>query len=136
MIYPMFTMIVLIYGFMLFTLTVRVRSVKSGLTHIRYFKIFEGDAPDLVIKTNRHFSNLFETPVLFFAAGILCIVLHVETTLTITLAWCFVALRSVHMFIHITYNKVLHRMAVFLLSTVCILILWCAILAKQLSHTV
>ena len=136
MIFPMFTMVVLIFVFMVYTLLIRISSVRSGTVPLKYFKLFNGDAPEVVIKTNRHFSNLFETPVLFFIAGTLCIVLKVESGFTIALAWIYVGLRCVHMYIHLTYNKILHRMIVFLLSLICILILWCAILAGHLNNSV
>jgi hypothetical protein len=39
-------------------------------------------------------------------------------------AWLYVALRYVHSFIHLTYNRVIHRFAVYVLSTVILFMLW------------
>jgi hypothetical protein len=39
-------------------------------------------------------------------------------------AWAFVALRVAHSFIHCTYNKVMHRLAVFLASFGLLVALW------------
>src|SRR5215469_10985869 len=66
-----------------------------------------------------NFRNLFELPVLFFAV---CPVLYITngvTPLQLTLAWAFVLLRIAHSLIHTTYNRVMHRFRVFVLSMLC-----------------
>jgi hypothetical protein len=71
-----------------------------------------------------NFRNLFEVPVLFFAV---CCALAITDTVTmpqLVLAWLFTALRAVHSFIHVTYNRVLHRFAAYLGSTICVLLMW------------
>ena len=39
-------------------------------------------------------------------------------------AWLYVALRYIHSFIHLTYNGVIYRIAVYVLSTVILFMLW------------
>jgi hypothetical protein len=51
------------------------------------------------------------------------------------LAWAYVALRIVHSAIHLTYNKVLHRLGVFALSNVVLVALWVNAGVRLLSHT-
>lgn len=71
-----------------------------------------------------NFRNLFEVPVLFYA---ICCVLAIADAVTVTqlaLAWGFVALRAIHSLIHVTYNRVLHRFWVYVLSTLCVLAMW------------
>ena len=76
------------------------------------------------VQASDNFRNLFEVPVLFYA---LCAVLasaqHVSAFFVIG-AWLYVALRYVHSFIHLTYNRVMHRFAVYVLSTVILFVLW------------
>ena len=76
------------------------------------------------VQASDNFRNLFEVPVLFYA---LCAVLasaqHVSSFFVIG-AWVYVALRCIHSFIHLTYNRVMHRFAVYVLSTVILFILW------------
>jgi len=71
-----------------------------------------------------NFENLFEVPVLFYA---LCACLaasdHV-TPLFVVGAWLFVALRALHSFIHLTYNRVMHRFYAYAAGTVLIFALW------------
>jgi len=71
-----------------------------------------------------NFSNLFELPVLFY---ILCLALEVthETTLGyVVAAWIFVLLRTLHSLIQVTSNRVTHRFAAWLLSSICIFGMW------------
>ena len=78
-----------------------------------------------------NFKNLFEVPVLFYA---LCAVLASAQNVSaffVVGAWVYVALRYIHSFIHLTYNRVMHRFTVYVLSTVVLLTLW-AVLGIQL----
>ncbi len=68
--------------------------------------------------------NLFETPVLFFAVCICLAVTGEVNPLQLTLAWTYVGLRAAHSIIHITYNRVVHRFIVYVISTVCLFAMW------------
>jgi hypothetical protein len=86
--------------------------------------------PDLRIVTESasadNFRNLFETPVLFYALVACAIgVSYVPPWLAIG-AWCYFGLRVVHSIIHCTYNRVMHRLAVFTLSFGLLVVLWVA----------
>lgn len=71
-----------------------------------------------------NFRNLFEAPVLFFAV---CLALAITDTVTLpqlVLAWSYVGLRAIHSYIHITYNRVIHRFTAYLASLVCLFLMW------------
>lgn len=71
-----------------------------------------------------NFRNLFELPVLFYAAVMIAQITGKTGDLVLGLAWAFVATRVVHSIIHCTYNRVVHRFAVYLIGAVCLLSLW------------
>lgn len=71
-----------------------------------------------------NFRNLFEMPVLFYAVCLALAVMDFVTPPQIALAWLFVALRAAHSLIHITYNRVMHRFAVYVASSVCVFAMW------------
>jgi len=71
-----------------------------------------------------NFSNLFEMPVLFYAAILLALTLMLSDPVLVALAWLYVALRYVHSFIHTTYNSVWHRFYAFIASAGVLLIIW------------
>lgn len=128
MLYPMFMLVMLTYVVMLITVRVRLGSVRSGRVPLDYFALMSGhEVPEMVAKTSRHFSNLFEVPVLFYTAGLLYLVLGLSDSLTIYLAWAYVVVRVIHTCIHLGYNNVLHRLIVFSVSNLCVLAMWISI---------
>jgi len=71
-----------------------------------------------------NFRNLFEIPVLFY---VFCGALYAtqrQDALVLGGCWLFVTLRAVHSAIHCTYNNVMHRFYVYLVSTVLLFALW------------
>ena len=71
-----------------------------------------------------NFCNLFELPVLFYAALPVAFVTAQGDAAVIGLAWAFVVLRVAHSAIHCTYNKVLHRFGVYLAGALVLFVLW------------
>jgi hypothetical protein len=71
-----------------------------------------------------NFRNLFELPVLFYAAVLLIIVSRSESVVLLALAWAFVALRYLHSYIHCTYNRVKDRFSAYLFSGLALWALW------------
>ena len=71
-----------------------------------------------------NFRNLFELPVLFYLAVVVAAQTAQVTTLTLTLAWLFVALRVAHSAIHCSYNRVMHRFSAYVAGGTVLWILW------------
>ena len=65
----------------------------------------------------QNYNHQFEAPVLFYVLCIVAMVAGLGDGTTVTIAWAYVALRVVHSIVHITYNRVMHRFAVFSLSS-------------------
>jgi hypothetical protein len=82
------------------------------------------DVPPHVSIPNRNYMNLLELPVLFY---VVCLMLYVSagaSPIAIRLAWAYVVFRVVHSLIHLTYNRVFHRLAAFALSNAALIALW------------
>ena len=132
MLYPMFIMVILTFVILLFTLRTRVSSVRKGDVALSYYSLFQGEeVPDMVAKTSRHFSNLFEIPVLFYSAGVLYVALGLTEAVPIYCAWSFVAARVVHTCIHLGYNNVMHRLVVFGIGNLSVLVMWISIVSSS-----
>jgi hypothetical protein len=71
-----------------------------------------------------NYRNLFELPVLFYLALVVASQNGQVNTLTLILAWAFVAARFAHSFIQTTYNKVIHRFYAFVASFFICAVLW------------
>lgn len=73
-----------------------------------------------------NFRNLFEVPVAFYALAAIAIATAHTPGWLVTGLWLFVALRVAHSVIHCTYNRVMHRLAVFLAGFMVLFGLWIA----------
>jgi hypothetical protein len=78
------------------------------------------------VRAADNFRNLFEVPVLFYALAALALATAHTPAWLASGAWSYVALRCLHSVIHCTYNKVMHRLAVFLASFALLVGLWLA----------
>lgn len=83
---------------------------------------------------SNNLKNLFEMPVLFYAAILLSLVLLVQDMMLVILAWGFVILRIAHSVIHCSYNNVNHRFAVYLVSCLLLLFMWIRLASFILIH--
>lgn len=86
------------------------------------------NVPGEVTVPNRAWMNLLEAPVLFYLACLIFFSIGAVSELVVGMAWAYVALRIVHTLIHITYNKVMHRLMAFAISNVILVTLWIRLL--------
>ena len=128
MLYALFVLVILTMVIMVLTARVRIESVQSGTVPQSYYSLMEGhDIPDFVAKTTRNFNNLFEVPILFYAGGAVYLALDQAGQLPIVSAWVFVAARVMHSIIHLSYNNVLHRLVIFAIGNLSVLVMWLGI---------
>ena len=79
-----------------------------------------------------NFRNLFELPVLFYLGLVIVFLVRQVNTLTLVLAWVFVASRIVHSVIHCTSNRVRHRFYAYAVGVWTMWIFW-AVIAFDLA---
>jgi hypothetical protein len=125
-------MVILTICLWILCLFVRVKQVSAGNLKIEFFELYDGTgAPPDVTKTTRHLSNLFEMPILFYVACLTALLLELNSPWLIYLAWGFVIVRGIHAFIHLTYNKVFHRLSAFMLSNFLVIAMWVIIIVQS-----
>lgn len=71
-----------------------------------------------------NFRNLFEVPTLFYLALVVAFLTAGVNTLTLILAWLFVALRYVHTAIHCGGNRLRYRLPVYFASCIVLWVFW------------
>lgn len=71
-----------------------------------------------------NYKNLFELPVLFYAAVLATVAAGLQDSLFLSLAWIFVGLRALHSLIQCSYNRVVHRFTVFALGALLLFAYW------------
>ncbi|MGI9440338.1 MAG: MAPEG family protein, partial [Parvibaculales bacterium] len=78
--------------------------------------------PSEVRRIADNYNHLFEQPTLFYAVAISLAVLGHVDTIMVYLAWAFVAIRVVHSIVQATFNLVLLRFGIFLVSWAVLLV--------------
>ena len=102
-----------------------MRAVVTGRIRTSAFRLGESpEVPADVTLVNRNLMNLLEMPVLFYTVILALYVTRQVAPGAIVLAWIYVALRLVHSSVHLTYNKVRHRLIPFALSNFVLVALW------------
>lgn len=129
---PMLAMVVLTFIVWLRMFAVRIGQMKRERIHPQ--KVATSAQAAVLLTDSRvadNFRNLFELPVLFYAAVIVAAQTGQVTPVMLALAWAFVLLRIVHSAIQCSYNKVMHRFYAYVASG---LALWalCGMLALGL----
>ena len=103
----------------------RFRASAAGQVTAEDFKLGESArVPAHVAVVNRAYMNLLELPLLFYVASLMYFVAGRVDQTTLAVAWAYVALRAAHSLIHLTYNKVFHRLAAFAISNVVLMAYW------------
>ena len=103
----------------------RFRAAFAGQVGPDDFKFGESRrVPGHVSIPNRNYMNLLELPMLFYVGGLMYYVAGKVDGVALAVAWTYVALRAIHSVIHVTYNNVMHRLAVFALSNVVLGVFW------------
>ncbi len=114
----------------------RITAVRNGELSPYYFKQYQAEGvnvPKTVILSSRHFSNLFEMPILYFVLSLFILIKIEVDIIHVILAWSFVGLRIIHTIIHLNSNKLVRRLVVFAMSSVVLIIMWGYILTQILS---
>lgn len=122
---PAFALVLLTMAVMLRMLTSRIAEMKANKIHpqsIATSIALAAKMPDT--RASDNFRNLFETPVLFYAAMLFAQATPQAGQILLGLAWLYVVLRVVHSIIQCSYNKVMHRFYVFFTSVGVLLAIW------------
>jgi hypothetical protein len=77
-------------------------------------------SPPEVANPSDNLKNLFEMPVLFYALVLYLFVTQQVDTVYVTAAWVFVVFRALHSAVHCTFNLIILRFYLYLISTLAV----------------
>lgn len=126
LVYPMAAMVLLTALVLTRMVLGRVAAVRRGDVDARFYKTYqfgEGE-PRKEAQTTRHFVNLFESPMLFYAGCITAMVAGQGAGTIVWLAWAYVLCRVIHAIVHLGSNSIPPRMAVYGVSWLVLLAIW------------
>ncbi len=122
---PMGALAFLTFGVLILIPIRRFQAGAAGQIVADDFKFGESSSvPGHVSIPNRSLMNLLELPMLFYVGSLMFFVTGKVDAVALAVAWVYVALRAVHCAIHLTYNKVRHRLIPYALSNVVLVSYW------------
>ena len=83
----------------------------------------DGVIPDQVQWISHNYNHLMEQPTLFYAVVLLLAIMGDADKTTVGFAWAYVGLRVLHSLVQATVNIVKYRLALFILSSICLVLL-------------
>ncbi len=114
----------------------RRSSVINRAVPLSFYRVYrKGEEPEKLAAATRHYTNLFETPVLFYVGCISAGLLGPATWTVLVPAFGFAVLRTCQSAVHLTSNDVLKRAYSFWASAVFLMWLWGAVIARTWSLT-
>jgi len=121
--YPVIAQIIL--TFVVYTLLpiAKKRVLKTVEVDLARRALHNDAWPDNVLKISNNVQNQFESPVLFYAICFMLWALNVVSLFALLVAWAYVILRVVHVFVHTGSNEIPIRKKVFMASTALLMVL-------------
>lgn len=83
----------------------------------------EGILPANVNWKSHNYTHLMEQPTIFYAAVLILAVAGAATPFLVNVAWGYTILRIIHSVYQATINVVMVRFSIFVLATICLIIL-------------
>lgn len=129
-------MVLLVFVVGVTLLFTRVHEMRRKRLHpqaVKNSRTMAAQLEDVQVADN--FRNLFEVPVLFFALAAIALATEYVPGWLVACAWVYVGLRVLHSFIHCTYNKVYHRLGIFMASFGLLVVMWVAFFVSLASRS-
>src|SRR5580704_1967052 len=121
---PVFALVALTFGLLVWTGSVRFAAVRRGEVRVKDISLGQSNWPPRVQQISNCFANQFQLPMLFYVLTILALFLKKADLLFVLMAWVFVVLRILHAAIHVTSNHVGHRFQAFSAAAIVLLLMW------------
>lgn len=135
MMWPIFAVVALTFVAGMQMALSRVRAVTSGEVRLSFYRSYrKGQEPERMAVATRHYTNLFETPMVFYFGCLVAGLLGPAPVYALAAAWLFVVLRVAQSIIHLTSNNVIRRAYCFWVSAIMLLILWISNIAALSSR--
>lgn len=121
---PMLVIVALTFVAFIRMAAARAAAVKGGQDPSYYKAHLGKPEPEATVTAVRHYGNLFELPMLFYAACLTGFVLDAVSGWTLAFAWAYVAARLLQSAVHMTYNNPSHRGLAFVVGILFMFALW------------
>ena len=132
--YPILVHIVLVLGLYIVLGIRKSAEIKSKSVDLKETSLNNKAWPTGVVQVSNNIDNQFESPLLFYVVCIITYLAEASTSISILLAWLYVALRYFHSYVHIGSNFVPYRLEIFAVSLLIILALLILLVIRMLTN--
>ena len=121
---PVFLHVLLIFFLGIRTTLARGAAVRNREVRVKEIVLDSRAWPERARKLSNNFDNQFQVPMIWYALVALLIATNLVDTVQVVLAWCFVATRFVHSYIHTGGNDLRLRLLAFLAGATVVFLMW------------
>jgi hypothetical protein len=121
---PLFVEVALTFVLLFWMGGLNIAAVQSGAVRPQEVALREPNWPARNRQVQNAYLNQLELPILFYVLTALSIVLRHADLVFVLLAWVFVALRCLQVFVHVTDNDVRRRGALFVSGAIVLAVMW------------
>lgn len=123
---PAFFMVLLTIFVWAYMIKKRIAGMKENRVHPEKMKSQQAKSllPEHTSISAENFSNIFEVPTLFYVLLGFIFMTQSTSVSLLVLACVYVALRTLHSGITLSYNKVMHRFPTYILSCLVLWVMW------------
>ncbi len=130
---PLFVEVFLTFALVFWTASARTGALRSGQAKMKDTALGQPNWPVRVTQIANSYNSQFQMPVLFYVLTILAIVTRHADFLFVVMAWLFVVLRVVHVYIHTGSNYVPNRFYAFAAGVFVLLAMWVVFAVRILA---
>lgn len=123
---PAFLMVLVTFVVWVFIFKRRIQAMKDNRVHPEKLKSQSAKSllPEDAHIPAENFTNIFEMPVLFYVWVAFVFMTESLNPTLLVMAFTYAALRAMHSAIHLSYNRVMHRFTVYMISCTVLWIMW------------
>ncbi|MGE0750098.1 MAG: MAPEG family protein [Variibacter sp.] len=127
---PLFVQIILTLLLLYGMAALRGSALQSGQVRAEQMELQTAGWPPRATQFGNCFRNQSELPVLFYVAVIVAWITRKADLLIVVLSWLFVLSRIGHALVHVTFNKVPVRGAIYGIGGLILTILWVVLIVR------
>ena len=133
LVYPVLAQVLLTFVLILWNGKMRISAVRSKRVRMRDIALSNDAYPDDLKAVSNNMHNQFETPILFYVLCGLATYVGATGIGMAILAWAYIAARVAHTAVHTTTNHVPHRLGMFLIGLLILILMWIVIFFRILG---
>ena len=134
--YPCFAMaLITLYISIRLTVLRHIAVLRDGLNPSFFKHNRGGKPPEYLLRSEDHYVNIYEQPVLFYVVCILIYISGQADPFLLGLAWAYIGSRILHGIVHLHYNRITWRRNAFYLSSLVLFSQWGYLFSQLITQS-